>query len=185
MVPTALPAVTGPGSRLPVPVLFFTRAWATGELSTEESEAVLARYEQHLEQITPRLPATVRVLARELNLFDARIRRARLDRAGRELRLELRCGDERVGHYDLDLAYLGAIVDAADAAVLERAARDPEAAVWFDEVDVADGDAFLHRILFRPGAECEVLFRALSLRMAPRGAPELPGHVDRWVEGPR
>lgn len=165
-------------------MLFFTRAWATGELSTEESEAVLARYERHLERITPRLPATVRVLARELNLFDARIRRARLDRAGRELRLELRCGDDRVGHYDLDLAYLGAIVDAADAAVLERVARDPDAAIWFDEIDVTEGDRFLHRLLFRPGTECELLFQALSLRMAPRGEPELPGHLHRWLEGP-
>lgn len=169
---------------VPSPVLFFTRAWATGELSTAESEAVLARYEQHLDRITPRLPATVRVLARELNLFDARIRRVRLDRAGRELRLELRCGDERLGQYDLDLAYLGAIVDAADVAVLARVAADPEAALWFDELDLADGDRFLHRLLFRPGTECEVLFRALALRLAPRGDPEPPAGGDRFLEGP-
>ena len=125
----------------------------------------------------------MRVLANELHLADARIRRIVLDRAGRELRVELRCGAENGGWYDLDLTYLGAVVDAADAAVLADAARDPAARVAADEVDAAGEGTLLHRLLFASGRDCEVMFRALALRMLPRAEGSVPFFPDRFVDG--
>jgi hypothetical protein len=156
---------------------FFTRRWATGELPTHESEAVLARYEYHLAHLAPNLPASVRVLARELVLHDARLRHARYDRAGRELRIALRAGDERLGWYDLELVYQGVILDQADVTALTRAAALLEPAIWHDEVDVAGEGHFLHRLLFWPGdEECEVMFRTLALTIQPHpGYPPVPG----------
>jgi hypothetical protein len=162
---------------------FFTRAWAVGELSDAAFNETIAEYERHLDGLAPRLPATIRCLARELNLHDGLIRRAVYDRSGRELRLELRCGDNQMGYFDLDLMYFGAILDQADITALQGAARDSETEVWYDEVDLAGDGAFLHRVLFHPSRECEIMFRALGLRLLPRADRSLPGFPDRYVEG--
>jgi hypothetical protein len=161
---------------------FFTVAFHQDALGPGGPDAVLAAYDRHLDLLAPRLPAPVRVLARELVLHDARVRRAVLDRRGRELRLELRCGDERVGWYDLDLTYLGAIVDAVDVAALAAAARAPNGRVLFDEVDAEPGGAFLHRLLFWPYRETEVMFRALALRLLPRAEASVPEFTERFIE---
>ena len=167
---------------------FFTAEWHRraesaphDSAAAREAAQVVADYERHLAALRPALPATLRVLA-ELVLHGARIRRVVLDRAGRELRLELRGGDERLGWYDLDLTYLGAVLDAADAAVLREAARDEATVVVHDEVDLATEGHFLHRLLFAPWRDGEIMFRALALRMAPRANAEVPAFADRWVE---
>lgn len=162
---------------------FFSREWAIGELPDRESNEVIAAYERHLDGLMPQLPASVRCLARELNLHDALIRRVVHDRAGRELRFELRCGDNQIGYFDLDLSYMGAIVDQADVAALQLAARNPATNVWYDEVDVTGDGAFLHRVLFYPERECEIMFRALALRMMPRADRSVADVKDRYVEG--
>jgi hypothetical protein len=162
---------------------FFTRAWAVGELSDAESNEIIAAYERHLDDVVPSLPASIRCLARELTLHDGLVRRVIYDRAGRELRMELRCGDLQIGYFDLDLWYLGAILDHADVAALQSAARDTKTEVWYDEVDLSGDGAFLHRVLFYPGRECEIMFRSLGLRLIPRADRSLPAFLDRYIEG--
>ena len=162
---------------------YFTREWAVGELSEVESNEVIAAYERHLDRVLGQLPATVRCVARELTLHDGLIRRVIYDRTGRELRLELRCGDNQLGYFDLDLTYMGAILDQADLVVLRDAALDTETEMWFDEIDLAGDGAFIHRVLFYPGRECDIMFRALGLRMMPRADRSIAELSDRYVEG--
>ena len=164
---------------------FFTPEWHGGDITEAESDAVLAAYQRHVAEILPQLHATVRVLARELALHDARVRRVVVDRPGGEVRVELRCGDRQAGYYDLDLVYLDAVVDARDATELAAAARDPRSELLYDEVDVIDGAgeaAYLHRMLFWPYRDVEIMFRALSLRLAPRADRSVPLFADRYVE---
>lgn len=78
---------------------------------------------------------------------------------------------------------MGAIVDQADVAALRLATRDPATNVWCDEVDVTGDGAFLHRVLFYPDRECEIMFRALALRMMPRADRSVADVKDRSVEG--
>ena len=161
---------------------FFTADWHRGRVGLPDHEEAIAAYEQHLGRIRPVLPATVRVLANELHLAEGRVRRVVLDRAVRELRFELRAGSERGGWFDLDLTYLGAVLDAADVAVLAAAARDSRTLVAADEVDVAGENTWLHRFLFWPYRDCEIMFRALALRMAPRADGSVPFFPERFVE---
>jgi hypothetical protein len=160
---------------------FFTPEWHEAELPQAETDAVFAAYDRHLETIWPRLHATLRLLAGALPLQNAVIRRVVLDRAARELRVELRAGDEETGYFDADLTYLAAIVDAADVQRLADAARDPESELLYDELDLG-GDSYIHRFLFWPYRECEVLFDALALRVAPRADLDVPLFGDRFVE---
>jgi hypothetical protein len=160
---------------------FFTPEWHEAELPQADTDATFAAYERHLEAIWPRLHATVRVLAGGLPLQNALIRRVVLDRAAHELRLELRAGDEETGFFDADLTYLAAIVDAADVQRLAEAARDPDSELLYDELDLG-GDSYIHRLLFWPYRECEVLFDALALRIAPRADLDVPLFSDRFVE---
>ncbi|HXE58829.1 MAG TPA: hypothetical protein VNK43_12580 [Gemmatimonadales bacterium] len=161
---------------------FFTPEWHEADLPQAETDAVFAAYDRHLEAIWPRLHATVRVLANDLVLQDALIRRVVLDRGEREFRLELRAGDDHAGYFDADLTYLGAVVDAADVARFAAAARDPETELLYDELDLGDQDTFVHRLLFWPYRECEVLFSALALRVAPRADRAVPLFPDRFIE---
>ncbi len=147
---------------------FFSREWASGEMCDSEGDEMIVAYERHIDHVATRLPASARCLARELNLHDGLIRRVTYDKAGRELRLELRCGDNQLGYFDLDLTYLGAILDRSDVAVLREVARDAETELWYDEVDLAEEGMFLHRMLFYPARECEIMFRGLGLRVIPR-----------------
>jgi len=160
---------------------FFTPAWH-GEMSDAESDAVIAAYRDHVAAILPRLPATVRALAREIDVHDAKVRRVILDRAARTLRLELRAGDRKMGYFDLDLDYLGIVLDAADVKVIAAAARDERAELIYDEVDIADDGLIVHRILWWPYREFEVTFRSLAIRMAPRPDRSLPTFNDRFVD---
>jgi hypothetical protein len=167
---------------------FFTPEWHRGELPEADAEAIVPAYQRHVERLLPNLSTPMRVLAAGLGLHDALIRRVVLDRAARELRLELRGGDQQLGYFDLDLTYLGAIVDAADVATLAAAARaertGERAEVLYDEVDLVIGSPgrYLHRLLFSSYREAEVLFDALALRLAPRANREIPVVSDRFVE---
>jgi hypothetical protein len=176
---------------------FFTPDWHEADLDDVETDEVFQAYEQYLEAIWPRLHPSVRVLGGELPLNDALIRRIVHDPASRELRLELRCGDEETGFFDLDLTYLNAIVDHSDVIRFAEAARDAETELLYHELDVAGGEddgevadevegleegTYVHRLLFWPYRECEVLFDALAVRVAPRRTRSVPPFGDRFVE---
>lgn len=161
---------------------FFTPEWHEADLPPDETDKAFEAYDQHLEAIWPRLHATVRLLANGPTLHDALIRRVVLDRAQRELRLELRAGDDQLGYFDVDLTYLGAVVDASDVHRFADAARDAMTVLLYDELDLGDHDTYVHRLLFWPYRECEVLFEALALRVAPRTGLRMPVFPDRFVE---
>jgi hypothetical protein len=163
---------------------FFTSRWHGGTLGDDEHAAIRTAYRAHVHHIFPLLPATLRILVRAVPLHGGRIRRVVLDRANRELRLELRCGDRRMGHLDVDLTYLGVVIDAADVAVLAAAAREEGTELLADEVDLVPGEegVFVHRLLWWPYRDCEIIFRELALRAVPRADDRRPLFNDRYVD---
>lgn len=160
---------------------YFTEAWR-GDMS-DEARNVFTAYRQHLASITPELPPAVRELAFETNLHDGLIRRIVWD--GDSLRLELRCGDLRVGYFDLDLSYEQVTLSAPEVKALSDLAQNKNASALYDEVDMEEPGAFAHRILFWRGLsadqEVTIRFRGLGLTKTPQPNREFRRLKSRFV----
>jgi hypothetical protein len=149
---------------------YFTRGWANGELG-DAGEQIAEAYRRRLDEITPRLPESARVLAREINLHDAIIERVRWCPATRELSLELVAHVDRAGYRTIALTYLGALLGEQRLETLRMVARDRETEILYDEVDIDDDDnddLLVHRLLFWPRDELTIDFRELRLEVTPR-----------------
>jgi hypothetical protein len=165
-----------------VPMKYFTRPWATGELTDEEFEETFRAYRSHVEGLVGHLPGAVAELATSISLHDGIIRRVSVDRRAAGLRIELRCGDQQVGYFDAVLQYLGVPLEETDLDSLEDRARDPRTRVLYDEVDI-DGDGRLcHRFLFWPDGELEIRFTSFALARVKRDRRVEPRSEDVYSE---
>jgi hypothetical protein len=128
---------------------YFTLKWLHSD--TEDADHnVFEKYREHLAPLLPQWSSDVQTLANCTNLHDGFVRELSGNRDKATLFLRLRCGDLRVGYFDLDLHYSGALFSPFDWTTLsamkaERIGRKSEA--LYDEVDEEDG-LFVHRILF-------------------------------------
>jgi hypothetical protein len=144
---------------------YFTRAWCAGECPDEEAAAVVAAYEQHLDEISPHLTPELHALSR-ISLHDAHFKAVDFDQPMRQLRLVLRCGDRQVGYFDLSLRYDDVtIVDKTPKGIVALA-NDPRAEVLYDEVGLFGEAHFEHRLILWPDGEVALQFSALTLARA-------------------
>lgn len=142
---------------------FFTMAWWCGVQQGRPKDPS-AEYLAHLSALRERTPperlATLDALL-SLALHDARLRRLRLEPAAGALRIELEShsGEERFA-----LSYSGVeqLVSEADPRV-GLGGPPGYGDLGYDEVDLAPGGAFLHRMLFSSGIELAVAFRGFEL----------------------
>ena len=147
-------------------MMFFTRAWATGERTDEDFEAAPEAYRAHLAALD--LPPPLVALA-DADLHDGQVLDVNL--SGGRLSVRLRVGDLQHGYADLRLDYLDASLGSGSFAALE-AARDSEVEVLYAEVDRA-GSRFEHRMLLWPKGGVAVTFadvRVASTPVASRAA---------------
>lgn len=150
---------------------FFTREWLSNALDDAKFEATIPAYWAHVDRILPRLPGTVQTLARGVNIHDGLIRSVDIRAKRRTLKLALRCGDVQVGYFDLDLAYGGVDWAASNLRDLASIARNVRTEALYDEVDTdaTNGETrAIHRIIFYPKGEIEVVFARLGLKLVPR-----------------
>ena len=156
---------------------FFTPEWARGELSDEESDAVVERYAAHLAAITPTLPPALQALAYDPALHDAVFGEGTVDHLRQRLLLSLRCGDQQMGYSDREFVYDGVDLGQLDGAALEAAIKDPETELLYDEIDTGGSRHFVHRILFWPERVMEIHFDSFLMRSEPR--------PDRYTDLPK
>ncbi len=152
---------------------YFTRAWASGDLSDTEQEQILESYQEHLSRHRSVLSGNIAKLATRISLHDGLVRRVVIDRRTVELKLELLCGDNQVGYFDLDLTYRGVQWDGFDLEVLERRARDRRTEILYDEVDVLSDGVFEHALLFWPEDEVSIRFYELDIVKTVRDEPSI------------
>jgi hypothetical protein len=149
---------------------YFTRGWAEGELSDEDSERARSEYARRLDEIEPSLSPAMRTLARQVHLHDAIIDEVAWNPGAKELRLTL-VTDALQGYEAVTLTYVGAMLGYRRVETLRAVARDREIAILYDEVDVdlEDGETTLiHRLIFWPEYELTIDFRELRLERSPR-----------------
>jgi hypothetical protein len=120
---------------------YFTRAWATGDLSDNASNRVLEAYNSYLETLDK--SSEVWRFATTIGLNDAWIDRFALVNGNVSLRLLT--GDNQRGYWHTDLTYEGArVVVGLDS--LEQAIHHRPTEIWYDEFS-GHLPAMVHRFL--------------------------------------
>ena len=122
---------------------YFTPEW----LRSDGEEHPAEKYGEHLAPLLPQWPPDVQALASRISLHDGLIRELSWDTQEATLFLCLRCGDNQVGYFDLDLHYSGVHFSPLDWASLLTLNANKNSSALYDEVDEEDG-RFVHRILF-------------------------------------
>lgn len=145
---------------------YFKREWSE-EVDAAETDRAHQAYLQHLRQIEERLSSDLRKLATDVSLHDALFKAFDYDDSASVLEIRLRCGDLQVGYFDLDLHYEGACIVNGYTPALAAAVHNPKTEVLYDEVDVADGSLFEHRMLLWPQGDVTIRFRHCSLSYSP------------------
>jgi hypothetical protein len=153
---------------------FFSSQWHAGELSPDEEQSVVLRYQEHLAELLPTLPAPMRTFWQSESLHDAVVRSVtgREDRG--DLLLELTSGDNERGYRIVRLSYRGVPGDVYRALAARPTDRPWE--VLYDEIDVDNG-MYIHRLLFWPYAELYVRFTGFDFtveRCSDRSALSIP-----------
>lgn len=122
---------------------YFTPEWHCGDVDEHPSK----KYQEHLAPLLPQWPPDVRELASRINLHDGLIRKFVWNTHQATLFLRLRCGDNQVGYFDLDLHYSGVLFSQYDWMSLLTLNANKNSSALYDEVDEEAG-RFVHRILF-------------------------------------
>jgi hypothetical protein len=149
-------------------VRYFTRGWASGELSDAEYESASASYWTRVAEITPRLPRDMARMLRTIRLHDAIIEQAIWSSGRKLLQLSLVAVNARKQCVAVQLMYRGAMLGNGRIAALRRAALSRETELLYDEVDVDDEGVLSHRLLFAPCEEVSIEFRQFEMKVSRR-----------------
>jgi hypothetical protein len=162
-------------------MMFFTREIISGEFADDEVDTICKSYQQHIERILVSSPKEVAELA-QTNLHDGLIRRAVVDHGVHVLSLALRCGDLQVGYFDVDIQYSGVTLTPQQLQVLARRARDRRTEILADEIDTAADGPFVHRLLFWPDDELEIVFTGLTIEKQDQPSREVANDEKPYIE---
>ncbi|MHB9134673.1 MAG: hypothetical protein ACYDBB_26675 [Armatimonadota bacterium] len=141
---------------------FFTREFVAGELTDAEVDSICISYQRHIDAIVNIIPVEIAELA-QTSLHDGLLCRAVVKPNANELLLSLRCGDLQIGYYDIDIHYYGVVVDTQLLEVLSRRARDRHTEILAGEIDIKADGRFVHRLIFWPDDEVEIVFSSIHL----------------------
>lgn len=162
---------------------YFSESWLSNSaLSDAEVDAVRDAYWNEIEAIKSELSPSVLELATKLNLHDGLVKSFELDRAVNRLTIILRCGDLQAGYSGVELTYSDVDTTTLDSALLKIIATDPETELLYDEVGLASPGCFVHRIIFSPIREIEVVFCQLTVAVYPQTNRELGANSHQYRE---
>ena len=169
---------------------FLSREAMYGDRPDAQADSPMQRYyAEHLPNIASRLPPAFAELAHHvaasgetLSVHDGRLHRIALDPVAARLVLELRAGDLSAGYYDLEFEYTGVDIGRLDREGLRRVAEDSTVELVYHEADVEGGQRAVHRILFWPHAELEIVFRGFTWRRTPASQRAVVDDGPRYLE---
>ena len=164
---------------------FFSRQWHSSESQDAQDRVVRKYYDSHLPSVLPKLSPPFRQLAlgvtadnSTLDLHDALIRHITVDHQAASLEVALRIGDQQVGYSDFDIKYSEVEGLAGLQGELSRIVHDQDTELLYDEVDITTQGQSVHRILFWPYQEIEVVFEEMTWTQAPTKGREFERPAD-------
>ena len=147
---------------------FLDRRWALGKLDQFETGLHHQVYVRHLESIAEDLPRKLRLFAGlsvGQGLIGARLIKARLNKAKRTLRVVLQLPADGDTWAKVRMLFSRISVDDLDVRAWKRVCARPESLCASDEVDLAPGGQYEHRMLFLPNGETAVRFGRFQMEI--------------------
>jgi hypothetical protein len=132
-----------------------------------ESDSIRDAYWKQLRELTPRFPPAMVRLA-EISLHDAVIEQIRWNAGEKRLRIRLAALNTDETYSTVELRYEGAMLGDRRIETLREVARDREATILYDELDIDEEGILSHRLLFWPRDEVSLDFRELEINVTPR-----------------
>lgn len=164
-------------------------AWCRGE--DNKWLNALLRYDEHLRCIQDLVPRRVVELARLPGLDDALVLKAVCDHTSDSVSLRLRCGDLRIGYFDLDLVYVDARIAPQDERELAWIARgtvnqrEYQCDLAFHEIDLLSGGQLVHNLLFHAtefgGRSLSIVCKMIRWRRVSRRTRRFQSVEDRFL----
>lgn len=156
---------------------FLDRRWAQRELQPFDIMLHHAVYERHLESIADDLPKRLKVyaaLSLGTGLLGARLIKARLNRARQTLRVVLQLDADGDTAVKVRMLFSKVDIETLRVGAWQKICFNSGSTCLADEVDLAPGGMFEHRMLFEPDGETAVRFRRFQMEI--EKLP--PGHVE-------
>jgi hypothetical protein len=144
---------------------FFTRLWASGGLTNEETDRIRDAYWNSIETLLPHLPTQLAALA-TTNLHDSLPESVIVDRINKSILLTVLAGDLSSGYFKLTITYYDVDIDDIDISTFSHVLGHPNSELLFDEVDIVNEGKFVHRILFYPYGEFTITFSSINIERA-------------------
>lgn len=159
---------------------FLDRSWARLQRSEFENDLHFGVYLRHIESIGDDLPKKLRAFAAVsagTGLLDARLIKARLNREKATLRVVLQLPHESDVWAKVRMMFSKVNIEAFNARPWKIACSKNHSKCVADEVDLAHGGLFEHRMLFEPEGETSVIFKrfAVEIEELPQGHQEPHG----------
>lgn len=140
---------------------WFTREW----LHADEGDGIGVAYTAHLAAIAPRLHSGAQSLP-DIDLHDGQVRRYSLEDG--VFAMTVLIGDLEVGYEWLSLRYEGAeLIGLPRDGIRRLRLRARRTELLYDEIDLAPGDLFEHRILLWPRRELCIRFSSVAIERRP------------------
>ena len=167
---------------------YFTLDWYDADHTDDEFRSLFGAFHEQVQAMRGTFPEDVVALQELPGVDDGLIVRVLRDRE--RLTLILRCGDLRIGYYDLVIHYEGASLTPVDERTLARVARTTKGNrtlvydVAYHELGRSDGGKLEHGFLFHPGVCFTIRCDALRWQRIDRPNRRLPHYRDRYPGGP-
>lgn len=134
---------------------YFTPYWY-GDIPYKEVIRIRDSYWEYIENISEKLPFTVRILAKNINLHDAILQQFSYDITKKNVYVSYLGGDLQVGYFILECTYTQVDHCQSDHFFIGKQ-------ILSDEIELLESRFFCQRFLFTDYSETEIVFKELSL----------------------
>ncbi len=142
---------------------YFTKDWCFGKLDDKEYENVERNYQKYIENIYEDLPATLKILIKNINLHDGIIKKVTFLKKENLFELEGIFGDLNFGYFGLTLKYYEIKLLSQD--LLKSIFENKNLEILSNEIEKLNRQKYSHQIIFDNGHEFEIEFKNLELRL--------------------
>ena len=139
---------------------YFTNDWFFSKLSEDEIDRISDEYWAYIDSIFEKLPFTLKILSKSINLHDGIVVNTNFNRESHLLKLDFFCGDLQSGYFLLQLEYSGISDQSKNVDRFE-----PYVEIFTDELEIVGINHFIHRILLSNKIEVQMEFSDLIIKI--------------------
>jgi hypothetical protein len=140
---------------------YYTKEWCFSNLDDQEIEARQKSYDEYINKIYEKLPFTLKIMTRHINLHDGIIESISFCQEHNLFVLKGIFGDLQTGYFLLEIKYLK--TRNLTRELLMATFNDQKLNILSDEFEAISACNYSHRILFSSKQEIEIFFQDIEV----------------------